>query len=179
MAASLEHKRPARRSVRLHGFDYAQTGRYFITICAFEKLCLFGRIENEMFVPSPLGSIARRCWLAIPSHFSHVLTDAFVIMPNHMHGILLITGGHGNAVPLQGLQREAFQAPVSGSIPTIVRSFKAAATRDARVYVKQPDLKLWQRGYFERVLRNDKEFSYAARYVLENPQRWHLDQLHR
>jgi len=104
--------------------------------------CRFGRVGNEGVVLSPFGEVARNSWLEIPEHFPRVLLDAFVLMPNHVHGILILahdktvddTGqrgtdghsadGHGNAVPLQ----EAFQRPVGGSIPTIIRSYKSAVT---------------------------------------------------
>jgi putative transposase len=107
-----------------------------------------------------------------------VLLDAFVVMPNHVHGILILaqdktvdgTGhhgadGHGNAVPLQ----EAFQRPVSGSIPTAVRSYKSAVTYLAHRALPHNGLRLWQSNYYERILRNDKEHLAAVRYIRENP----------
>ena len=103
-------------------------------------------------------------------------------MPNHMHGILILTNrvdgngkdGHGNAVPLH----EGFQRPVAGSIPTIVRSYKSAVTYRVGRTFQCKGLRLWQSNYFERVLRNDREYLAATRYILENPTMWHRDKLH-
>ena len=117
----------ARRSIRLPQFDYWQVGQYFVTICAFQMRCLFGRIRNAEARLSLIGEIARDCWLQIPSHFPCVVLEPFVIMPNHIHGILTINkDGHGYAVPLH--HPEGFQKAVAGSVPTIIRSYKAAVT---------------------------------------------------
>ena len=80
-----------RRSTRLKGYDYSQEGAYFVTICTYAKQWLFGDIQNDLMLLSPYGQIASDCWIAIPKHFSHIELDEFVIMPNHMHGILVIT----------------------------------------------------------------------------------------
>ena len=173
----------SRRAIRLPGFDYAETGRYFVTLCACDMHCLFGRMENGAVLLGPIGQIADSRWREIPSHFPHVLLDAFVVMPNHVHGILILTRGqgadrHGNAVPLQGMP-EGFQRPVAGSIPTIVRSYKSAVTYQAGRILRRKGMRLWQSNYFERVLRDDKEYLAASRYILENPSAWHRDKLHR
>ena len=104
---------PTRRSIRLRGYDYSQIGQYFITICAYEMRNVFGRIANGTVLLSVVGRIAIDCWRDIPQHFAHVELDAFVIMPNHLHGILTIRrchatqspgsieDGHGCPVPLR------------------------------------------------------------------------------
>lgn len=167
---------PARHSIRLPHFDYSRTGQYFVTICSFQKNCTFGQIVEGQIRLSPLGQIVRDCWLKIPSHFSYATLDPFVVMPNHLHGILTLQNpnGHGNAVPLPH-RAEDFQEPVSGSIPTIIRSYKAAVTYTARKSLRRRPLQIWQSNYFERVLRSGEEFFAASHYIIANPVAWDRD----
>jgi REP element-mobilizing transposase RayT len=174
---------PARRSIRLPGYDYSQIGQYFITICAHEMRNVFGKVANGAVLLNVIGRIAFDCWREIPEHFAHVELDAFVIMPNHLHGILTIRwshatqscrsieDGHGCPVPLQP-SLERFQRPSVGAIPTIIRSYKQSVTYLARQRLTKPSLAIWQSNYYERVLRDGKEFSEASRYIFENPMKW-------
>ncbi len=156
--------------------DYSQPGAYFVTICAFQKQNLFGTVENGRVYLSPIGEIARACWVNIPNHFSGVNVSTFVVMPNHMHGILAIVERARRAVPLRNEERlEAFRGPVPGSVPTIVRSYESSVTKLVRDRVGNRMMQVWQSNYFERVLRDGDEFANASRYILENPSMWHLD----
>ena len=175
---------PARRSIRLRNVDYSSIGQYFVTICAFQMRCLFGKIDGDTVILNVIGRIALDCWRDIPAHFSHVELDPFVVMPNHVHGILTISrgpvkgrlplaDGHGYPVPLQNLDvAERFQHPTVGSVPTIIRSYKGAVTYNARQCLKRASLQVWQSNYYERVLRDGDEFSKASRYIFENPIKW-------
>jgi len=169
----------ARRSIRLRDFDYARSGNYFLTICAFQMRFLFGKMEGNAVLLNVIGRIALDCWRDLPNHFSRLEIHPFVIMPNHVHGILGIKDGHGCPVPLQGPASEHFQHPTAGSIPTIVRSFKSEVTYLARRYLQRPSLQVWQSNYFERVLRDGDEFSNATRYAFENPMMWRIDRANR
>ena len=169
---------PKRRSIRLQDFDYAQRGFYFLTICAHQMHSLFGKLENNVVRLNVIGRIALDCWRDIPNHFSRVELHPFVIMPNHVHGILgfnddplEIEDGHGCPVPLPYRRRERFQRPTAGSLPTIVRSYKGSVSYLARQSLGRPALRIWQSNYFERALRNADEFSNARRYIFENPGR--------
>ena len=174
---------PARHSLRLPGHDYSQIGQYFITICAYEMRNVFGKIANGTVVLNVIGRIAFDCWREIPEHFAHVELDAFVFMPNHVHGILTIPRphpdqhcgsieeGHGCPVPLQR-PLERFQRPTVGAIPTILRSYKQTVTYLARERLTRPSLAIWQSNYYERVLRDGEEFAKASRYIFENPMKW-------
>ena len=174
---------PARRSIRLLGYDYSQIGQYFITICAYEMRNVFGKIANGAVLLNAIGRIAIDCWREIPEHFAHVELDAFVVMPNHLHGILTIRrshatksrgsieDGHGCPVPLQPFER--FQRPSAGAIPTIIRSYKQSVTYLARQRLTKPSLAIWQSNYYERVLRDGKDFAEASRYIFENPMKCH------
>ena len=123
-------ERHHRRSIRLRGYDYAQAGAYFVTICTYQRACLFGEVVDSDIRLSPLGEIIASCWDEIPNHFPAVALDASIVMPNHLHGILVIGGGDGDeGTACRAPTEERFGKPVAGSLPTTVRSFKAAASK--------------------------------------------------
>jgi REP element-mobilizing transposase RayT len=167
-------KRPNRRSIRLKDYDYSQPGEYFLTICTNNHECIFGNIIHEEMKLSTEGTIAQRCWEEIPKHFSNVQLDEYIIMPNHIHGILILTEsmvGTRHAVSL----REQFAKPIIGSVPTIVRSFKSAATKRIHEIRNTPSLPVWQGRFFERIIRNDKELYNIREYIFNNITKWALD----
>ena len=172
-----EEKKFHRRSIRLRGVDYSEPGAYFITICAARHRDIFGKIENDRVALSPLGEIVRACWVEIPDHFASASVQEFVVMPNHVHGIVGLTVGARYIVLLDPKARtpEKFQKPVKGSIPTIIRTFRGAVARRARRELGVSGNEIWQRNYFERVLRDGKEYADASRYILENRRRWEWD----
>src|SRR6266849_6116676 len=161
-------------SRRLQTRDYTSPGLYFVTICANFKRSVFARVVAKSVQLTALGQIARESWVTIPSHFQCVNLHAFVVMPNHVHGIIEIgaTGLAQHAAPLQGKVRTA--APLAASLSTIVRSFKAEVTRRSRLELNWEG-EIWQRSYFDRVIRDGREFSNASRYIAENPLKWEWD----
>jgi putative transposase len=163
-----------RRAIRFKSFDYSQAACYFVTICAHGKQSLFGIVRESKMQLNMLGKIVHECLMELPYHFANVETPVHAIMPNHLHGIFVLRDRARHAVPLQ-FPREAFGNPVAASIPTIVRSFKGAVTRKARLELRSPALDVWQRNYFERVIRNDDEFRKTWQYICENPARWDFD----
>ncbi len=125
-----------RRSTRLRGYDYAQVGMYFVTIVTQNRACLFGHVEDNIMQLNDAGRIAESCWLAIPEHFPHVMLDAYIIMPNHVHGIVVImeyvgasVGAHVGAKNFSPLQHSSSipQSP-SKTVGSIVRGFKQSAS---------------------------------------------------
>jgi putative transposase len=167
---------PRRRSVRLHPFDYSDSHSYFVTICAENKRPIFGKIVNGEVALSTAGRIVDACWMEIPSHFPNVELAQHIVMPEHIHGIIRLRpramdGGSDakvsrrarHAVPLPK-QEGDFAAPTIGSIPTIVGAFKSAVT-------KQLNRAIWQRGYYEHVIRDDDEFRKTCEYIRANPAR--------
>jgi REP-associated tyrosine transposase len=166
-----------RRSIRLLGADYTEPGGYFVTVCAAQRREIFGSIENGEIRLSGLGRIVRACLVQIPNHFAHASVKEYVVMPNHVHVILVLSVGARYIVPLPERARtpEQFQKPVKGSIPTIIRTFKAAVVRQANKELNTHGQEIWQRNYFERVLRSGQEYADASRYVMENPMRWESD----
>jgi len=181
-----------RRSIRLKDYDYSRPGMYFVTVCTNARLHLFGEIVNGKIVLNDLGKIARRCWLAIPHHFPQVELDEFVIMPNHVHGIIVIkndnhkaTGinkttrvnvvvGAKNLSPLQ--QRSQKTRPPRGTsktIGSIVRGFKIGVTKWARQNKVVHDV--WQRNYYEHIIHNVEELRRIRQYIRNNPTMWESD----
>ena len=170
----MKSPQPNRRSIRLQGYDYSQGGAYFLTICTLKRECLFGEIVEEEILLNDWGQVTQRCWHDIPAHFPQVELDAFVVMPNHIHGIMVIDKGTACRAPTG----EQFGRPVPGSIPTIVRSFKAAVTKGINAYRQTPGEKLWQRNYWEHIIRNDREMNHIREYVQNNSAQWETDKLH-
>jgi len=165
-----------RRSIRLAGYDYTQAGAYFVTIVSRNRVKLFGEIlDGEMHL-NDLGLIVHTVWLEIPYHFMNVNVDAFVVMPNHVHGIIILNDcavGARHAVPLPNVER--FGKPVPGSISTIVRSFKSAVTNRINLMRNTPGASVWQRNYYERIIRDEQEHETTLDYIYSNPQNWLLD----
>ena len=169
-----------RRSVRLPGFDYTQVGAYFITICSYEMQCIFGEVVNGEMWLSQIGSMVKECWDALPDHFNQIELDEFVVMPNHVHGILSIVDGkprRGTACRAPTPPQERFGSPVSGSLPTIVRSFKYAATKRVNEGRRTPGQPPWQRNYYEHVIRNEPDLDRIRHYIVTNPIKWAEDSL--
>lgn len=173
-------ERHHRRSIRLRGYDYAQAGAYFVTICSDERRCLFGRVADEEMRLSAVGRIVEEEWLRTGALRTNVDLDAYVVMPNHMHGIVLIVD---DAADDAGTARRAptserFGQPVAGSLGTIVRAFKSAVTRRANQVRGTPGATVWQSSFYEHVVRNDRQLDHFRRYVAANPSRWSTDALH-
>jgi len=178
---------PIRRSVRIKSFDYSQAGVYFLTICAHERRCIFGDVFRDQFVPNALGEIVHCCWREIPDHFPGVESEIHVVMPNHFHGLISLPKfakdeeRARHAVPLRASivssdksPEEAFGGPTRHSIPTIVRSLKAAVAKDARETLGRT-APIWQRGYYEHVILDKRDFKNVWEYIRWNPLRWAQD----
>jgi REP element-mobilizing transposase RayT len=161
-----------RQTTRLRGYDYSEIGAYFITICTRGRECILGEVSEGSMILSRLGGLVASCWGAIPDHFPAVSLDVWTIMPNHVHGILVIGARRGTAC--RAPTQERFGEPVAGSLPTIVRSYKAAVTRLARRACLAESV--WQRSYFDHVIRGEEELSRIREYILNNPLRWNLDE---
>lgn len=160
-----------RRSIRLANYDYSQAGAYFITVCTFNRQLLFGEIADSMMLQNKLGEAVAATWSAIPEHFPHTLLDAFVVMPNHVHGVIVIPVGAQHAAP-----SSRFAVP-SGSLAAIVRSFKSAATKRINDFRGTPGEPVWQRNYYEHVVRTEENLDRTREYIVGNPALWEKDDL--
>ncbi len=158
-----------RRSIRLHGYDYSRPGMYFVTICAHEKEHVFGEIVDGEMNSNECGLIVTQCWRDLPRHYPHAQTDSFVLMPNHVHGIIAIL----EAAP-RG-RRGGFTNPPLHSLSEIVRGFKTYSARRANELRGTSSHPLWQRNYYEHIIRNDDELNKIREYIQTNPLRWASD----
>jgi REP element-mobilizing transposase RayT len=160
-----------RRSIRLKGYDYSLGAAYFVTLVPHKRKPLFGIIRNGQMNPNRFGTIVHQSWLDIPNHFPKTALDQFVLMPNHIHGIILITENKKG----MACHAPTFGDPVPHSLPTIVGSFKSEVTKRMNEIRKTPGEPVWQRNYFERVIRNEKELTRIREYILNNPMQWETD----
>jgi REP element-mobilizing transposase RayT len=168
-----------RRSIRLQGFDYSQAGAYFVTICTQERACLFGDVLDGDMRLNDAGEVVEQCWLAIPIHFPAVVLDAFVVMPNHVHGIVIIIDravGAKNFSPLVPGKNAEVRTPnrsPSKTLGSIVRGFKIGVTKWFRE--SRSTEKVWQRNYYEHIIRNEEALSLIRQYIENNPMQWAYD----
>jgi REP-associated tyrosine transposase len=170
-----------RRSIRLPNYDYSQSGAYYITIVTWHRKCLFGDVVDREMVFSKFGLVAKQQWENLPNRFPNITLGAFVIMPNHMHGIIVIMAGRGTAGDLNNhddeLSRRApthekYQKPVKGSIPTIVRSYKSSVSYRINLMRGTQDIPVWQRNYYEHIIRNERDLQNKTDYIEANPILW-------
>ena len=171
-------RKTSRRSIRIPGFDYSGSSSYFITICTHNRKPIFGKCVADKIHLFKLGELVVAYWSGIPDHFRQVELDEFVIMPNHIHGIIHIHPYRGRGTACRAPTVEEFGQPVAGSLPTIVRSFKSAVTRDWRLIAVDPDYPVWQRNYYEHVVRDREELNHLRQYISHNPMMWNSDPLY-
>ena len=178
-----------RQSIRLKAYDYSQTGLCFITICTQNRLCLFGKIENGIMLLNDAGGMIEKQWQALMKRFSNMQSEEYVVMPNHIHGIIKLTVG----APLVGAQivdvpykadiqtcSQPQKGQPQGIAPTvgdIVGAFKSITTNQYIRGVQQNkwsrfDKKLWQRNYYEHIIRDDKSYLKISDYIQTNPSKW-------
>lgn len=190
-----------RRSIRLQGYDYSQAGAYFVTVCAQDRKCLFGDITNGEMVLNDYGRAVQDEWLKTAEIRFEIQLSEFVVMPNHFHGILIIgddlrkgtacralienatcrEGTKGFCAGTRTARRaptERFGQPISGSLSTIIRTFKSAVTKHINEIRLSPGVSIWQRNYYEHVIRNEMDYRQIAEYIIDNPRRWEEDALH-
>lgn len=206
---------PNRKSIRLKGYDYSQKGLYFITICCHQRAHLFGKVglDNEgktIMLLNQAGEIAKQCWEEIPSHFPNVNLHEFIIMPNHIHGIIEFVGANNHSPELfenhhspelienhhsselieferannhspqrkiDEINRAKNNSPqptgTSKTVGSVVRGFKIGVTKWFRQngYEKT----IWQRNYYEHIIRNMNAYQRISNYIIENPKKWRED----
>jgi REP element-mobilizing transposase RayT len=156
-------QRPYRRSIRLPDWDYSAPGAYFVTLCTFRRELLFA---DEL-----LHSTAANAWLAIVGqpHARRVVLDEWVVMPNHVHGLIILTAD-GYMPPQNGRARQ-------GTLGTIVGNYKGRVTHQVKALLRASgsDMRVWQRGYWDRIVRNEQELNAIREYIRLNPARWDAD----
>jgi REP element-mobilizing transposase RayT len=166
-----------RRSIRLKDYDYTQNGAYYVTICTHGRACLFGEIVDGIMRLNNIGRSVEEEWLHTSDVRPNVALDAFIIMPNHVHGIVVITSpGRGvlQYAPTNG-GPTTFRSPAQ-TIGAMVRGFKGATTKRINDLRNTPGIPVWQRNYYEHIIRNEADLQRIREYIANNPVRWAEDQ---
>lgn len=171
-----------RRSIRLKGYDYSQKGLYFVTICTQNRLELFGKINNGNIILNDAGKMIKNIWDKIPHDLPNIRLHEFIIMPNHFHAIIQIVGADSISAPTDTIKRADMESAPTVSLSMVVQSFKRHTTIVYIKMVKQNILRpfnkrVWQRDYWEHIIRNENEYQRISRYIIDNPQKWQQDKL--
>ncbi|MFZ2910962.1 MAG: transposase [Candidatus Desulfobacillus denitrificans] len=181
-------------SARLQHWDYGWAGSYFITICTKDRIHYFGEIENSKMVLSNVGVLADVFWHEIKTHSQNVELGEFVVMPNHIHGVLILTGNDdnhnvngniygnvetGHALPLQQTEKtigqQRFQNIGKNSVSSIVGSYKSAVAKHAHRLGYEFE---WQTRFHDHVIRDDESFQKISNYIINNPMNWQEDKFY-
>lgn len=160
-----------RRSIRLPGYDYSQAGAYFVTLCVHDRACLFGEVVDGAMRLNELGALVASEWLRTATIRPQVTLDEFVVMPNHFHAIIAIEDSRRGVLPYA---RPRFRSPAE-SLGSIVRGFKSATTTLINSMRNSPGVPVWQRNFYEHVIRNEAELTRIQEYIVNNPLQWYLD----
>ena len=183
-----------RRSIRLKGYDYSQAGLYFITICCQDRICRFGKIENNEMILNEYGQIAFDEWMKLIERFSNFELDVFQIMPNHVHGIIRVgatlavaqndddigddIGGNIGDNIGGNIRATARVVPTDIGMPGIVGAYKSLVVNGClKIYKSKNKImgKLWQRNYYEHIIRNEQSYQRISEYIINNPSKWKED----
>ena len=163
-------------SARLESWDYSWPGWYLVTIVVQNRACVFGAVEESGVVLSPLGEAAEACWREMPKHHTGVELDEYIVMPNHVHGIIILN----NVILCRDVQLNvstnvSFRSisPQKGSLSVVVRTFKAAVTTWARR--NGHDEFAWQERFYDRIVRDENDLYRIRKYIRDNPRKWCLD----
>jgi putative transposase len=184
-----------RHSIRLPKYDYSRPGYYFFTLCAYHRECIFSDIEKNEIVLNDMGTLIKKNWYELPGYFPGIELDQMVIMPNHLHGTIIITDRcRGGVVPplrdilpiskrntptAGAMVRGAMTAPLrrGKTLGQMIAWFKYESTREINRNVSgNPELKIWQRNFFDRIIRDDEELNRIRNYIATNPETWKDDE---
>ena len=177
-----------RRSIRLKGYDYSTGALYFITFCCDKRQHLFCEIEHDEMILSDAGVIAHQCWHGIPQHFPNAVLHEYVVMPNHVHGIIeLLPSSVSLCSDKKSLQPfsndeksyqiHEFQKMIPRSIASIIKGYKIGVTKWFRANTEVHTV--WQRNYYDHIIRNEQSYQTISEYIRNNPARWEQDKFYK
>lgn len=171
-------KKPNRRSIRLKDYDYSKAGLYFITICTQDKKHLFGKIYNKKMFLNDAGKMIKNVYDDIPHFYKNFRNDKICIMPNHIHFIIEILKNHNPSCNLTLIESERVQGPAPTLLSEIIANFKSITTQKYISGIKNNswinfNKRLWQRNYWEHIIRNSEDLNEIKKYIRENPKNWH------
>jgi putative transposase len=173
-----------RKSIRLKGYHYSQPGHYFITICTHQRAHLFGKITRGKMVLNAMGVVADECWRAVPDHYPNVRLDEFVVMPNHVHGVLQIgetVGAIQESPPNVGanahgaIRELPLQDRRNMTLVKIIGRFKMNSAKQINILRQMIGVPVWQRNYYEHIVRDDGALNKIRQYIRNNPAQWAED----
>ena len=153
-----------RTSNRLSCWNYANTAAYFVTLVVRERTCLFGEVVNGEMILNPFGSVVDESWRWLREQYDHIELDAYVVMPNHLHGIIVITNNQSGQSVSQGKP-----------LGRLIGAFKTVSTKQINELRSTPGESIWQRGFYDRVIRNEAELESVREYISGNPAKWDED----
>jgi putative transposase len=182
-----------RQSIRLKGYDYSRMGAYFVTIRTHGRECLFGEVADGGMRLNHIGEVVQAIWTGLPKRFSNVMMDEYMVMPNHFHGIIVTVGAPLAASGFESKsenQGGAEQGAASGaghfaeqgaasSAPTIgkiIRAFKSISAVNVNRLLDRQGVPVWQRNYYDRIIRDEGELNAVRKYILDNPIKWGEDE---
>lgn len=188
-----------RCSIRLKGYDYAKESTYFITICTQNRENIFGKVVNEIMILNENGIIVENTWYDLPNHNLNIVLDTFIIMPNHVHAIITIVGAGSKPAPKPALKpapkpvqddgaknnRAGLEPDRAGLEPAptritplseIVRQLKTFSSKRINIQRNTEGLPVWQRNYYEHIIRSEDELNRIREYIKNNPANWHTDE---
>ncbi len=164
-------------STRLRNWDYGWNAAYYVTICTKDRICFFGKVMNNEMILNDIGLIAHECWTQIPDHFPFVKLGNHIIMPDHVHGIVVIDkhddGRSTQSAPTPSSPKNKF-GPQSQNLASIIRGFKIGVTKNARLI--EPGFG-WQARYHDRIIRDEKSYHHISEYIANNPLNWAKGQI--
>jgi len=158
----------------MKGYDYSQPGLYFITICTKDRECLFGEIIDCKMILNDPGKIANECWLNLPHHFPNVILHEYIIMPNHVHGIIELKHV-GTSHVMSHHKQNRFSKPIPGSVSVIIQQYKSSVKR----FCNKNNFSYfrWQSRFYEHIIHDEQSYEKIADYIINNPANWQNDKL--
>lgn len=156
-----------RISLRLRDYNYSQPGAYFITLCIQDRKCLLGNIVGNAMHLNESGHVISEAWQWLPQQYPYVSLDSFVVMPNHVHGVLVIGNPEGGSRTAPTKVK-----PLGG----LIAAFKTISAKSVNAQRGMPGAELWQRNYYEHVIRNETDLQRIREYIQNNPAQWALDE---
>jgi len=196
MRSVLDRQRHHRRSIRLQGYDYSRSGAYYVTLCTQDRACFFGEVVDTDMHLNDAGRLVSDAWRALPDRFPPIVLDAFVIMPNHIHGVVVIAGDNNpvgaglvpaldvvpaqNAAPVHDGSIAGATTRVAPTLGDVIGAYKSMVTVQYTRAVHTRGWprfrkRLWQRNYYEYVIRNAESLDRIRQYILDNPRCWYED----
>ena len=164
---------PLRRSLRFRDFDYSEPRAYFVTLVTYDCASLFGEVVNDGVLLSQLGKVVAETWLWLPKQYPHVDLDEFVVMPNHLHGIVWLAG------PLSGTGDSRIAPTNAGGrkpLGRLIGAFKTVSGKRVNTALGTPGRPLWQRDFYDHVIRNERDLDRIREYIRNNPLQWEMDE---